>query len=266
MFERFTDRARRAVVTAQEEAAKLQHHSVGPEHLLLALLRLQSGVAFAVLTEAGIDYDRALAAAIEQAEPGGARGAAAAGPAEALAAIGIDLGQIRRSAEQNFGPGALQFPRLTFSPAAKRILPLASREALALGHFHVGTEHLLLGLLADDAAGVLDALGADAGEVRSMVVHRTAPWAERMEAANAGITRLTVTLFGRLGHDRPQAQDMLHRLRDQTGDAYREAARRSQEAQQHLADELERVLTAAAAEYPAAGGTPPAAGPGSAEQ
>jgi ATP-dependent Clp protease ATP-binding subunit ClpA len=263
VFERFTDRARKVVVMAQE-AARLQHPSIGPEHVLLALLRIPGSAAFSVLTEAGIDYERARAVVIERAEPGTAPDAASAGPAESLAAIGIDLEQIRRSAEQNFGPGTLRFPGVPFSPAAKRLLPLAWQEALALAHFYVGTEHLLLALLALDDTGVLAALDADASEIRSMVVRRMAPWAERVQAANAGISRLNQALIKSRGPDRPQLQDIMRRLHDQAWAAYGEAAQRSQEAQRHLADELERVLTAADTDYRATGGSLPAADTGGA--
>jgi ATP-dependent Clp protease ATP-binding subunit ClpC len=251
------------VVTAEQEAARLQQDAVGPDHVLLGLLRNQGGVACALLTEAGIGYDRARAAVVERAKPGGTPDA---GPTEALAAIGIDLEQIRRSAEQSFGPGALRFPRVRFSPAAKQILQLALREALALSHFYIGTEHLLLGLLwqEDGEAGIVAALGADAGEIRSMVVHRVAPWAERLQAANDGIVRLDQALIHR--RDQQQAQDILRRVRDQAGDAYREAAQRSQEAQRRLADELEQVLASASAEYQAAFGSLPATNAGSADQ
>ncbi|HXL96723.1 MAG TPA: Clp protease N-terminal domain-containing protein [Streptosporangiaceae bacterium] len=95
---------------SQEEAARLQHGRIGPEHVLLALLRLQGGAAFAVLTGDGIDYDRVLAAVTERAEPTGAPEGAPAGAAGALAAIGFDLGQVVRVAEENFGPGALRSP------------------------------------------------------------------------------------------------------------------------------------------------------------
>jgi len=265
VFERFTDRARQVVVMAQEEAARLQHDSVGPGHVLLALLRIQGGAAFVVLTEAGIDYNRARAAVIQQAKPGEAQDAISGGPAEALAAIGIDLTQIRQSAEQNFGPGALLFPRVPFSPAAKRLLPLAELESVALAHFYTGTEHLLLALLDEDDSDVLAALGADQSEIRSKVIRRMAPWADRMQAANAGISRLYRALVASHGPDRPQFRDIMRRLRDQAGDAYREAARQSQQAQQRLADELERVLTAADAEYQAVGGSLPRADDQSAE-
>jgi ATP-dependent Clp protease ATP-binding subunit ClpA len=254
VFERFTDLARKAVVLAQEEAGRLQHVSIGPEHVLLALLRLQSGVGFAVLTEAGIDYDQVLAAVSERAEPAGHPEDAPAGPAGALAAIGIDLGQVRRAAEENFGPGALQLP-LPFSPAAKRLLPLAWEAALALGHFYVGTEHLLLALITEDE-GIIAVLGGDAAKIRSAVVHQTAPWTERVGAAGAGISRLNAAL--RQSPGQPQARDIMHRLHSQAADAYRQAASQSQEAQQHLAGELERALTVAADEFRAAGGTPPA--------
>jgi ATP-dependent Clp protease ATP-binding subunit ClpA len=258
VFERFTDLARKAVVLAQEEAARLQRGCIGPEHVLLGLLRLRSGVAFTVLAEAGIDYDQVLGAVTERAEPAGAPEETPTGRAEALAAIGIDLGQVRRVAEENFGPGALRFP-LPFSPAAKQVFPLAWEAALALDHFYIGTEHLLFGLLTEEA-GIIAALGGDAGKIRSQAVRRTAPWTERVGTANAGIGRLNAALLQ--SPDQPQARDIMRRLSSQASDAYRRAALQSQEAQQHLAGELERVLAAAADEFRAAGGTPPDGDPG----
>jgi ATP-dependent Clp protease ATP-binding subunit ClpC len=139
MFERFTDRARRVVVLAQEESRLLGHNYIGTEHLLLGLLAEREGVA-----------------------------------ARALQSLDITLDAAREQVKEIIGPGA-QEPRghIPFTPRAKKILELSLREALKLGSEVIGTEHLLLGLV-DEGAGVgaqiLDRLGAPAPAVREAVI------------------------------------------------------------------------------------------------
>jgi len=139
MFERFTDRARRVVVLAQEESRLLGHNYIGTEHLLLGLLAEREGVA-----------------------------------ARALRSLDITLDAAREQVREIIGPGA-QEPRghIPFTPRAKKILELSLREALKLGSEVIGTEHLLLGLV-DEGAGVgaqiLDRLGAPAPAVREAVI------------------------------------------------------------------------------------------------
>jgi ATP-dependent Clp protease ATP-binding subunit ClpA len=171
MFERFTDRARAAVTDAQVVARRLGHGCIGTEHLLLGLLET-GGLAAQVLAGAGVT-----AAAVERevlAEVG--RGPLGTGDAEALGAIGIDLDEVRRRVEASFGKGALHWrpgrdcrgerPRLghiPFSPRSKKVLELSLREALALKHRYIGTEHILLGLIREGeglAMLVLTRLGA----------------------------------------------------------------------------------------------------------
>ena len=138
MFERFTDRARRTVVLAQEEARLLRHDYVGTEHILLGLLRERGGVAARVLASFGI----ALEAARERLEAAVGRGQAVSG-------------------------------HIPFTRQAKRTLELALREALQLGDDYIGTEHILLGLLRDaDGRGteILVGLGADLDVVRQRVI------------------------------------------------------------------------------------------------
>jgi len=139
MFERFTDRARRVMVLAQEEARMLSHNYVGTEHILLGLLGEAEGVA-----------------------------------ARALESLGISLAAVRRQVEEIIGQGQ-QAPsgHIPFTPRAKKVLELAQREARALGHDYVGTEHILLGLIREGdgvAAQVLVKLGADLNRVRQQVV------------------------------------------------------------------------------------------------
>jgi ATP-dependent Clp protease ATP-binding subunit ClpA len=139
MFERFTDRARRVVVLAQDEARMLNHNSIGTEHLLLGLIREGEGVA-----------------------------------ALALDALGISLEDARRDIEEIIGKGpAAPTGHIPFTPRAKKVLELALREALQLGHNYIGTEHILLGLIREGegvAAQVLQKLGADLSRVREAVV------------------------------------------------------------------------------------------------
>ena len=139
MFERFTDRARRVVVLAQEEARMLDHNYIGTEHLLLGLIHEGEGVA-----------------------------------AKALEALGISLDAVRQQVEAIIGRGQ-QAPsgHIPFTPRAKRVLELSLRESGQLGHNYIGTEHILLGLIREGegvAAQVLVKLGADLNRVRQMVI------------------------------------------------------------------------------------------------
>ena len=138
MFERFTDRARRVVVLAQDEARMLNHDYIGTEHLLLGLIGEGEGVA-----------------------------------ARALESLGISLDAVRQQVEQVIGRGQ-QAPsgHIPFTPRAKKVMELALREANDLGHSYIGTEHILLGLIREGdgvAAGVLTGLGADRPQVRQQV-------------------------------------------------------------------------------------------------
>jgi ATP-dependent Clp protease ATP-binding subunit ClpC len=139
MFERFTDRARRVVVLAQEEARMLNHNYIGTEHILLGLIHEGEGVA-----------------------------------AKALESLGISLEAVRQQVEEIIGQGQ-QAPsgHIPFTPRAKKVLELSLREALQLGHNYIGTEHILLGLIREGdgvAAQVLVKLGADLNRVRQQVI------------------------------------------------------------------------------------------------
>lgn len=139
MFERFTDRARRVVVLAQEEARALNHNYIGTEHILLGLIHEGEGVA-----------------------------------AKALESMGISLEAVRTEVEDIIGTGGHPpSGYIPFTPRAKKVLELALREALQLGHKYVGTEHFLLGLIREGegvAAQVLVKLGADLSRVRHQVI------------------------------------------------------------------------------------------------
>ena len=139
MFERFTDRARRVVVLAQDEARSLNHNYIGTEHLLLGLITEGEGVA-----------------------------------AKALESLDINKDAVRAAVIDIIGEGEMPVEgHIPFTPRAKRVFELSLREALQLGHNYIGTEHLLLGLLKEGegvASQVLIKLGADLGKVRQTVI------------------------------------------------------------------------------------------------
>jgi ATP-dependent Clp protease ATP-binding subunit ClpC len=139
MFERFTDRARRVVVLAQEEARLLNHNYIGTEHILLGLIHEGEGVA-----------------------------------AKALESLGISLEAVRAQVEEIIGQGqSAPTGHIPFTPRAKKVLELSLRESQQLRHGNIGTEHILLGLLREGegvAAQVLVKLGADLPRVRQQVI------------------------------------------------------------------------------------------------
>jgi ATP-dependent Clp protease ATP-binding subunit ClpC len=139
VFERFTDRARRVVVLAQEEARLLDHSHIGTEHVLLGLLHEREGVA-----------------------------------ARVLVSLGLDLGRTRDLVEELVGRGtSTPGGHIPFTPRSKKALELSLREALTLGHNYIGTEHLLLGLIREgDGVGcqALRAFGLELPVVRQAVV------------------------------------------------------------------------------------------------
>ena len=172
MFERFTDRARRVVVLAQEEARMLNHNYIGTEHILLGLIHEGEGVA-----------------------------------AKGLEALGISLEAVRSQVEEIIGQGQ-QAPsgHIPFTPRAKKVLELSLREALQLGHNYIGTEHILLGLIREGegvAAQVLVKLGADLNRVRQQVIQLLSGYQGKEPAAPGGpaegtpTTSLILDQFGR---------------------------------------------------------------------
>ncbi|MEU4675683.1 Clp protease N-terminal domain-containing protein [Micromonospora sp. NPDC023737] len=184
MFERFTDRAREIVRRARDEARAEGQRPVGTEHLLLALLSDEASLASRVLTEAGVDADDLRTGIRRHVEVGGVGLGDA--DAAALREIGIDLAAIVARVEQTFGPDALREampePRRRwgrrrhaggpFSPRSKKVLELSLREAIRLRHNHIGSEHILLGLLREGhglAALVLTEAGADLDDLRRRV-------------------------------------------------------------------------------------------------
>ncbi|SCL22665.1 Clp amino terminal domain-containing protein, pathogenicity island component [Micromonospora rhizosphaerae] len=184
MFERFTDRARTVVRRAVEEARAEGQRPVGTEHLLLAVLADGDALATRVLAEAGANADDLRARIARHTADGGAGLGAA--DAAALREIGIDLAAIVARIEESFGPDALReaapAPRRRwrrrryddgrFSPRAKKVLELSLREAIRLRHHHIGTEHILLGLLREGhglGALVLTEAGVGLDDLRRRV-------------------------------------------------------------------------------------------------
>ncbi|PKN78312.1 MAG: NDP-hexose 4-ketoreductase, partial [Chloroflexi bacterium HGW-Chloroflexi-9] len=138
-FDKFTERARRVLTLAQEEAQRFNHNYIGTEHLLLGLIREQDGIA-----------------------------------AKALESLSISLEDVHQQVEELIGRGTyVPTGHIPFTPRAKKVLELSLREALQLGHNYIGTEHILLGLIREGegvAAQVLLNLGADLEKVRSAVI------------------------------------------------------------------------------------------------
>jgi hypothetical protein len=176
VFERFTPRARRVLVLAQEEARLLNHTFIGTEHILLGLIHEGEGLA-----------------------------------AKALEGFGISLEAVREKVEVTIGPsGSAPTGSPPFTPRAKKVLELSFREALQLGHDYISTEHILLGLVREGegvAAQVLQALGADLGRVRQQVIqllsgHQDEQSSDVIDRATdqPRLNRLSEPLFG--GHPR----------------------------------------------------------------
>ena len=175
MFERFTQSARVAVVLAQEEARMLRHRTIGTEHLLIGLAGTGTDAAAQALAAAGIT-----AADLRRRLRG--RSPDALDPA-ALAGLGIDLDQVRRAAEQRFGPGALEtsptapIPKghIPFGPGAKKVLELALRTEMVVRAGSIGSGHVLVGVVdrrEDLGAGLLVEAGVDLAELRAAVISR----------------------------------------------------------------------------------------------
>ena len=178
MFARFTDQAREAVVFAQEEAARLGHQWLGTEHLLLGLLRRPDTSAGRVLSSLGVK-----AASVEREivkEVGESRGEPFLGldDEEALLSLGIDLAEVRRRAEESFGPGALERarPGLCGLPVMPRLKQTLERAATAAKGDFIDTDHLLLGMSRVPGAfavSLLERLGVGEAAIRASVdAHR----------------------------------------------------------------------------------------------
>lgn len=178
VYDRFTELAKRAMVAARDAADSLEHSHVGTEHLLLGLTQT-AGAASEALRAQGLELGRAraeVARIIEEhlREQGGTPTGRAESAQNALAAIGIDVAEIQRRADENFGPGALKYPRAAFSVLAKKSLQAALQQARALGTEVIDTEHLLLGVLATGGTAnrVLTNLDVDPERLRLSVLER----------------------------------------------------------------------------------------------
>jgi ATP-dependent Clp protease ATP-binding subunit ClpC len=141
LFERFTERARQVVVLAQDEARALKHNYIGTEHILLGLLREEEGLA-----------------------------------ARVLESLDITVEEVRAQVARIVGQGdEVTTGQIPFTPRAKKVLELALREALSLGHNYIGTEHILLGMVRQNegiASAVLLACGADGEKVRNETIRQ----------------------------------------------------------------------------------------------
>jgi ATP-dependent Clp protease ATP-binding subunit ClpA len=184
MFERFTQHARDVITVARTEAEHTHSSFIGTEHLLIAMAAIGEGRAYEALLDFGVTADRARADAIRLI--GQQTGALGDDDAAALKTIGIDLDAVVASVEQSFGPGALAAPqpkrrgglfnRVPLTKRAKKVLELALREALALRHNYIGTEHLLLGVVREGeglAAQILIGAGVDPAALRARIVAGT---------------------------------------------------------------------------------------------
>jgi ATP-dependent Clp protease ATP-binding subunit ClpC len=153
VYEQFTEQARRAMVRAEEEARILRHNYVGTEHILLGLIHERDGIA-----------------------------------AEALESLGISLRAVRQQIKEIIGRGQQAPPsgQIPFTPRSRKVLELALREALQLGHDYIGTEHILLGLIREGdgvAAQVLVSQGADLNQVRQQVIYLVTHQGQAAESA-----------------------------------------------------------------------------------
>jgi ATP-dependent Clp protease ATP-binding subunit ClpA len=176
VFERFTELAKRAVAASQDAALALGHDFIGTEHLLLGLA-CTAGTASEVLRAHGIELTQVREATVRLLEEAGVTATRGRAAKDALSSIGIDVAEIQRRADDAFGPGAFRFPRPAFTPRARKVLELTLREAQALGHQHISTEHLLLALLTEGhgvAIQVLTTLGTQTTTLREAVLARVA--------------------------------------------------------------------------------------------
>ena len=169
MFERFTERARQVVVLAQEEARYLKHNYIGTEHLLLGLLREEEGIAAQVLTT-----------------------------------LDVSLDEVRMQVAQIVGLGEEQESgQIPFTPRAKKVLELALREALSLGHNYIGTEHILLGLIKENegvAARILLEFDADSDKIRNEIMRKLTGSARRTPVPQ-GEAKKKVKLLDQFGRN-----------------------------------------------------------------
>ena len=243
MFERFTDRARRSLVRAQENAIAFGHGFLGCEHILLGLAIEGEGVAAVALRQFDVDVAKVRDAIVERI---GEAAPSQISDADALRSLGIDLAAIQERLEATFGEGALAArdpARPPFTTKAKALLELAVQESELLQHGYVGTEHLLLALLRVEGnvgLQILEGAGVSSSDLREAVLDLAAKDYQRVRRAELKLDRLTA-----LARD-PQNAALLS--------LYNEAIRDVLEARrahwngrraltQALADDLERLTS-----------------------
>jgi ATP-dependent Clp protease ATP-binding subunit ClpC len=212
MFERFTDRARRVVVLAQEEARLLNHSYIGTEHILLGLIHEGEGVA-----------------------------------AKALESLSISLEAVRSQVEEIIGQGGSSpSGHIPFTPRAKKVLELSLREALQLGHNYIGTEHILLGLIREGegvAAQVLVKLGADLSRVRQQVIQLLSGYQGQSGGQASGGRSEQGQAAGVGGSSKGDADDKGSQILDQFGRNLTQMAREHKlDPMIGRSNELERVM------------------------
>ncbi|MGA0217227.1 MAG: ATP-dependent Clp protease ATP-binding subunit [Ilumatobacteraceae bacterium] len=212
MFERFTDRARRVVVLAQEEARLLNHAYIGTEHILLGLIHEGEGVA-----------------------------------AKALESMSISLEAVRNQVEEIIGQGGSSpSGHIPFTPRAKKVLELSLREALQLGHNYIGTEHILLGLIREGegvAAQVLVKLGADLSRVRQQVIQLLSGYQGSSGSGQSSRPESSGQAAGVGGSSKSEGDDKNSQILDQFGRNLTQMARENAlDPMIGRATELERVM------------------------
>ena len=194
MFERFTERARQVVVLAQEEARTLKHNYIGTEHILLGLLREEEGLAARVLESLDITVERVRAQVVRIVGSGEE----------------VTSGQI------------------PFTPRAKKVLELALREALSLGHNYIGTEHILLGLVRENegvAARILLDFDADSEKIRNEVIRMLSGPGGRRQGSGSGVGRRGQEVLEAARPVRPQPDQARRRGQARPGDRPRDRDR-----------------------------------------
>ena len=225
MFQRFTDRARSAVLAAQDSAVALGHDFIGCEHLLLGLAVDPTGVAGQVLGAFDLGPDE-LRRRIGGPSP--------VSDSDALASLGIDLDAVRRQLEASFGEGVMAAPvRVPFTPLARAALEGSVTQASELQHDYIGTEHMLLGVLDVEESRVTDLVeGVDLDAMRHEVLVLAAPDHLRIQAAELKLSKLQAEW------EDPQVRPFLVR----SGTARSKLSRVRAVAIKAFADELEVVV------------------------
>jgi ATP-dependent Clp protease ATP-binding subunit ClpC len=209
-FDRFTERARQALTLAQEEAKRLNHNYIGPEHLLLGIVRQEESLAARVLDGLGVSYE-----------------------------------QVCRAVTFMVGRGDRPIPpdQIGLTPRAKRVIELSVDEARRLNHHYIGTEHLLLGLMREGesiAAGVLEKLGVTMPRARSEVVRLLSMG--RTQGGRTGAARTDPDVVPRVGDERTALGRALEAVRAARAAAMSEQNEPHVSALQEIEVTLERML------------------------